>query len=440
MARLLLTVWPFPTHLHPFMALAHAARLRGHQVAFYSGGKGVATLAREGLQCFPFCEVDWGRVTQTVDTLIAERRNPARLRHLWSQFLVETIPAQVRDLEEVLAHWPADAVICDLAMWAPLLVMHERHGIQVVPFSHLANCILPGLEHPLAGLGLPRARPGIQGLMAHLAVRAVQLVTAHTWSTANAVRRTYGLAPLRMSVTSFSATLPLYLVPSAPEFDEHRRDLPPSVHYVGPCLWDKHRGQAAPAWTKEIPSDRPCVVVDEGALYTREPRVLELAARGLAGLPLTTILLAGHGRDMESLDVGPLASNTLLTPHAPLSDVLSRAQVFVTNGNSESVLAAVLAGLPMVVLPSIWDQAALARRVEETGVGLRLSSRSCTPERLQWAVQRVLHEPSFRANAAAMGTALARRGGPTCAVHLIEELLQQKSPPATTFILSTYKR
>jgi UDP:flavonoid glycosyltransferase YjiC (YdhE family) len=51
-----------------------------------------------------------------------------------------------------------------------------------------------------------------------------------------------------------------------------------------------------------------------------------------------------------SLDLGPLAPNVMLQPHAPLSDILPIADALVLNGNSESVLAALQAGLPAVVL------------------------------------------------------------------------------------------
>jgi UDP:flavonoid glycosyltransferase YjiC (YdhE family) len=40
----------------------------------------------------------------------------------------------------------------------------------------------------------------------------------------------------------------------------------------------------------------------------------------------------------------------MLQPHAPLSDILPIADALVLNGNSESVLAALQAGLPAVVL------------------------------------------------------------------------------------------
>jgi MGT family glycosyltransferase len=424
MARFLFTVWPYPTHLHPFIALARELRSRGHETAFYSGGDGPALLGREGFRCFPFREVDWSRVARTVEDLIAGRRHPSQMRRLWSRFLVETVPAQVGDIGAVLAEWPADALICDIAMWAPILILHERSGIPVVPFSHVANCMLPGPDGPVQGIALPRRRPGPLRLLGSVAAQAVEMVTALTRRKANALRRASGLMPLRTGVNEFTGTLPLYLVPSVPEFDNHRRDLPPSVRYVGPCLWDKDEGQAPPAWLGDVPKDRPCVVVDEGALFTREPRVLELAARGLAGLPLTVLLLAGHGRDPARLNLGPLASNVMLQPNAPLSDVLPLASVFVTNGNSESVLAALQAGLPMAVLPSIWDQAELAWRVQETGVGLRLAPWRATPGRMRHAVERILRESCFRQKAVVMRDALARYPGPPRAANLIEDLVR----------------
>jgi MGT family glycosyltransferase len=423
MARLLFTVWPFATHLNPFLALALAARSHGHEVAFYTGGGALSVLEREGFHCFPFREVDWGRVSQTVDDLIAGRKRPSQMLHLWTKFLVETVPAQVRDLETILAGWPADALVCDIALWAPILILRERIGVQVIAFSHVSYCILPGPDGPIQGIALPRHRSAWIAAFGRLAARAVNIVTAKTRRKANEMRRQFGLVPLRISVNEFMGALPLYLVPSAPEFDNHRRDLPASVRYVGPCLWDKHRDQAPPAWLEQIPTHQPVVLVDEGTHFEHQPRVLEMAARGLAGLPLTVVLLAGEGRRLADLKLGPLASNVMLQSHAPLSDVLPVADALVTNGNSESVLAALQAGLPAVVLPSIWDQAEMAWRVAETGTGLRVSPWRATPARMRGAVLRVLDEPFFRDNATKMGAALASRGGPRRAAALIDEVI-----------------
>lgn len=428
MARFLFTVWPFPTHLDPFIALANALRGRGHEAAFYSGGEGGAVLSREGYRCYPFEEVDWRRVAETVDDLIAGRRRPSQMRRLWPKFLVETARGQVRDIERILAQWPADALICDIAMWGPILVLHERLGIPVIPFSHVANCILPGPERPVPGVALPGGGRGLARMLGRALAAGAELVTARTRREANALRREFNLPPLHVSVNAYTGSMPLYLVPGAPEFDNHRGDLPRPVHYVGPCLWDKHQGQAAPPWLATVPTGRPCVVVDEGALFTPEPRLLELAARGLADLPLTVILLAGHGRDPAGLKLGRLPDNVTLHAHAPLSEVLPKAKVLVTNGNTESVLNGLQAGLPVVVVPSLWDQAEMAWRVQETGVGLRLAPRRPRPKDLQGAVLRVLNERSFGLNVAAMQAAFARYGGPQHAAELIEQAIATAVP------------
>ena len=98
------------------------------------------------------------------------------------------------------------------------------------------------------------------------------------------------------------------------------------------------------------------------------------------------------------------------------------ADALVTNGNSESVLAALDRGLPVVVLPSIWDQAEMAWRVAETGVGLRVSPQFASPKRLRQAVLRVLEESVFRVHARKIGAALALCGGPPKVAELIGNL------------------
>jgi UDP:flavonoid glycosyltransferase YjiC (YdhE family) len=100
--------------------------------------------------------------------------------------------------------------------------------------------------------------------------------------------------------------------------------------------------------------------------------------------------------------------------------------LLLTNGNSNAVLAALSCGIPVVVLPSIWDQAEVAWCIHETGTGLRLALRRCTPERLRSAVLRVLEQTSFRENAERMAVALRRPGGPARAASLIETLAKHR--------------
>ena len=62
MARFLLAVWPFPGHVHPTIAIAHALCARGHEVAFYTGRTAQRTIEDEGFKYFPFKSVDEERI------------------------------------------------------------------------------------------------------------------------------------------------------------------------------------------------------------------------------------------------------------------------------------------------------------------------------------------------------------------------------------------
>src|SRR5262249_8671627 len=217
---------------------------------------------------------------------------------------------------------------------------------------------------------------------------------------ASALTVSHGLTPLAGSVTDLAGQLPLYLVPGSREFDYLRDDLPASVHYVGPCVWTSPSREPAPAWLDELPANQPLVYVSEGTINLK-PRVLRAAAQGLADLPIQVILTTGRHRDPDALDLGPrpLAPNIRVVPWLSLSHLLPRLNAIVTIGGPSTLLPALNAGIPVVIVPFDWDHPETAWRVADSGAGLRLAPRDCTPLRMRDAVLRVLREPSFGARA-----------------------------------------
>jgi len=223
-------------------------------------------------------------------------------------------------------------------------------------------------------------------------------------------------------MTEHAAQMPLYFVPSMREYDYNRQNLPPSVHYVGPCLWDNPGRLPAPEWLRQIPSDRPLVYVTEATVGTDEPFLLKTAAQAFRDLPAQVVMTAGKQRNPAALNLGVLAPNMRLESYVPQSDLLPRTSVMVTVGGSGGVLAALKAGVPLVVVPTEWDRPENAQRVVEAGAGIRIAPERCTAETLRAAVERVLREPSFRTNAQRLAQACARYGGPAQAAELLEGL------------------
>ena len=219
MSRFLFTVWPFQSHYFPMVAMAHVLRERGHEVAFYTGSQARPTLESEGFVCFPFEAVDEERVDELMFSraAYASWRMPLQLRTLLREWLLGTVPDQLRDLTPILKSWAPDALVCETSMWGPMLVLHEKHSIPVAVFSTVIACLLPGSDVPLVGLGLPRPRSWHTRLLARAARSTVSLLSSDFRRAVNSLRKSHGLQPLDVSVTEFSGRMPLYLEPSVPE-------------------------------------------------------------------------------------------------------------------------------------------------------------------------------------------------------------------------------
>ena len=425
MAKFLFTVWPFPGHVHPNVAIARALCKRGHEVAFYTGDAARAVLEAESLRCFPFRQVEETRVEAivlTLDALSLQWWQARRCKALLRDWLLGTVEAQLEDLEAVLSVWRPEVLVCDPAMWGPLLVLQEAARIPLAIMSYVAACMLPGPDGPILGLPLPRAHGPFARLGRRVLRSVANIAAADVRRAAEALRARYGLPPIGTTVTAFAGQMPLYLVPSTPAFDRTRGDLPQSVHYVGPCQWDKPGGEPSAPWLAELPRNRPIVYVTEGTMHSKPPFLLRAAMQGLASLPVQVIATTGKHRDPTNLGLGACPPNARVEQWVPHSDLLPRADVVVTTGGTGTVLASLSAGVPLVVVPTAWDQPENAWRVAEAGAGIRLAPRHCTPEGIRMAVRRVLNDRSFRQNARRLATEFGRYAGAARAADLLEDL------------------
>jgi MGT family glycosyltransferase len=436
MARFLFTVWPFPGHIHPNVAIAHALRSRGHDVGFYTGESVRASLEAEGFRCFPFRVVSEARVHEMVlelDGLSLQWWKARRAKSLLSQWLLGTLDGQLADLASVFSSWRPHAIVCDPAMWGPLLVLHETERVPLAIMSYVAACMLPGPEGPILGVPLPRAEGSAGRFLRRTLRRIGDVVSADVRRKAEELRARHGLVPIGTSVTAFAGRMPLYIVPSTPTYDRERRDLPRSVRYVGPCSWDKPATVSRAPWLDDMRSDRPVVYVTEGTMHSKPPMLLKAALQGLASSPVQVVATTGRHRDPAAIGLSVVPVNARVERFVPHSDLLPRTSVVVTTGGTGTVLAALSEGVPLVIVPTAWDQPENAWRVAESGAGIRLTPRQCTPAHLRSAVMRVLHDRSFLENARRLKNDFANYGGASQAADLLEQLAPSSYSPVDEF-------
>ena len=101
--------------------------------------------------------------------------------------------------------------------------------------------------------------------------------------------------------------------------------------------------------------------------------------------------------------------------------MLRSAAAVVTHGGHGTVVRALAADVPLVVLHHGRDQADNAARVTARGAGLAVK-RSASPDVIAKAVRRVLDDPSFRTGAARLGRSIRRDAASGALVAELEDL------------------
>jgi UDP:flavonoid glycosyltransferase YjiC (YdhE family) len=439
-SRFLVTLWPFTGHLLPQIAIAQALRERGHEVAFYSGEAVRHHVEGQGFQFFPFQRVDQEiafRTMRTVDTGDRRRRpGSGRLMPLMRDWLVETVPDQIADMREVIDDYGPAAIATDLSLWGSVAVLPDLGAPPVALSSTFMGPLIPGPDAPAFGFGLRPPRGPLGQLVHRGLTELLEFAGRPLRTRLDEVRADLGLGPLGESVNRHTAKLPLYIVGNVSELDYGRHDLPPSVHYVGNCIWypesDDTDGEPTAEWLARIPTGRPWVHVCESTLAFGDPFLLRTAVEALAGAPVELILTVGPDRDPRAPGFDVSAPNVHVARWLHHGTLLPQCSALVTVGGKATVLAAAEAGVPMVVVPTTWDKPDNARRVTEAGAGVTLRARSLNAQALRGAVRRVLYQPGFRKAARALATELAAAPGPPRAAELLEQLAGAPAPVLAT--------
>jgi zeaxanthin glucosyltransferase len=111
----------------------------------------------------------------------------------------------------------------------------------------------------------------------------------------------------------------------------------------------------------------------------------------------------------------------------PQQAVLSHAAALVGHGGMNTVMDAIAAGVPAVLVPLAFEQAAIAARLERAGAGVAVRGRLLRSRRIRAALRTVLDEPGCRAAAAGLQLEAAAAGGAGRAADIIARVTTEAS-------------
>ncbi|MBP3510313.1 macrolide family glycosyltransferase [Oscillibacter sp.] len=166
--------------------------------------------------------------------------------------------------------------------------------------------------------------------------------------------------------------------------------------FVGPSL---------PEIPKREEKERPLVYVSMGTVVRGKPGFYRRCVEALSSLDVDVVMSVGTEENVNAL--GPLPENVQAASRVDQLAVLAQADAFLTHCGMNSASEAIWCGVPTVLYPQQSEEGAVADRMEELGLGLRLKNESHIRE----AISAVLTEPSYQEKTCAMGETFRDSGG-----------------------------
>jgi len=181
-----------------------------------------------------------------------------------------------------------------------------------------------------------------------------------------------------------------------------------------------------PAWLAAIPLEVPLGLITLGSVFTGDLGFFCWAAQAVARAGMIPLVVLGNNpvspEQKERLKAA-LPGGTYLLNWVDYDHVFPRLKVIVHHGGMGTTHAAVVHGVPQVVVPHAADQRGQARRVAQAKVGLNLTAHDVHSGQLVPAVRAVTSDPNVLDTVKALAASFARLGGPIRAAELLVELV-----------------
>jgi len=194
-------------------------------------------------------------------------------------------------------------------------------------------------------------------------------------------------------------------------------ELPTPYHFTGPVI-NRRSVKLTFDWYRLQASNGPKILVSIGTTFDHEhkksffAKVIEAFGNG----ELTVVVVS----DPALFDQWP--TNFIVKTQVPQLELLPHLDAVVCHGGHNTVCETLLNGLPMVVIPIAYDQSHVAGRVVRTGAGLRLNFNRFKASHLKDAVNEILQNPDYKANAGLLKQSFLDAGGTETAADLLEQV------------------
>lgn len=405
--RFLFWIVPAAGHLNPSLALAEGLFGQGHEVIYYVPASWVSRVTHTGART----RLLPAHFVLPVDKVVA-RGGPIDFKELQRWLIAHTadMMQEVPNLLALAQQDAPDAVVYDpMCSWGQVAAKALR-----LPAVAFYTTFPMHPQSELFSRVVPRFDTSLSWDVARSMARLFMISERLHWR--------YGV-PRLTPRSLFLTDEALSIVPFPREFQPDAHLFDTRYRFVGPLITPRPHYDVEP-WVQSLPKERT-LYISLGTMVTHRDDLYRLFYEAFGDSDWQIVLATG-GRDIAA-QLGPTPSNFIVRAAVPQMEVLERASLFITHCGMNSAMEAGWFGVPIVGLPQMHEQSAVAEQAVRSGLGVKLETHEVTCESLRKAVSTVGHEQRYREKAAEFKNAVRRTQGAPEAVDAILRHVKSKS-------------
>jgi len=385
-------------HVSRPFELAKVLRAMGHEVIFAGSGRYMRLLDQAGFAIVSTKIIDPGRLLECIRR---GRVNPFEFNEL-KEFVKEDL--------ELFDRLKPDLALSDLRVSLSTSCQVAKIPLVTIMNASVTNYYavkIRSVEHAKTGWLIKKILGRRLYTWLELPNHIKKVIVTIDSFPYRKLRKEMGLTPCKNICDVIEGDL--NLLTDIPEYAP-TNNLPPNFHYIGPITWQSDI--QSPSWLNNLSPDRPTLYFTMGS--TGNPRFFQEAVKIFGKTEYQCIMTT-----CGMVHIKDVPRNFFITDYAPADKIMEKSDVVICHGGNGTIYQAMSKGVPIVGIPTHWDQEFNMQRVVDLGIGIQLSELRFEPSHLADAVREILTEKSYKEKAQQFKKMLARYNGPQKGAELI---------------------
>ncbi|MES1994357.1 MAG: macrolide family glycosyltransferase [Pseudomonadota bacterium] len=407
-------------HINPALGVVSELISHGEEVIFYADAASASKLAALGATARDYCRwSDYDHDPATAADLMA-------VGIALFEMTEQCLPGLLRELE---ADRPDYIIYDSCAPWGPLLA--DRLGIPAIKFVTHVLWTNRMTFDPRHWLNLDMLSLVIRSYRLESHIRGIKLAANARQRFRNMVSRIGGHTrrPLRDAIGLLRRPDEPNICVTSPRYQPHAEKMNGNTHFVGASIPEGRDGQN---FQRPGLHHQCLIYISLGSVHNQKLDFYRDCLVAFADAPYQVVMSVG--RHTRIGDLGTIPQNVHVYPWVPQLEVIRQAQLFISHGGMNSINESLYFNVPLLMVPQQAEQAFSARRIQKLGAGLCLRPSRVSPQRLCRMAEQILSEPSYRDNAAILGTSVRAGGHQRAAQLMLDHIsrIQQAKTRETT--------